>query len=113
MTIEPSPFRLKPASVLAMRWSGSQRGLQSIAAWVNAQPEVVPEGHEASGDPTLSWLTGGRAAIPWDQPYNVLLETLTGAVQVNPGDWVILREGGDFWAYSHEDFCREYEAVNE
>ncbi len=41
------------------------------------------------------------------------VKTLHGVARVDPGDWVIKGEGGDFWPCKPDVFCSSYEEVDE
>lgn len=109
----PTRWRKKPVVIEAMLWDGSRASVQRLCEWVNSHPEVVPEGHEPSGDRTISYLTGGKPPLPIDQPYDVRIWTLEGDMEVAPGDWVIKGVAGEFYPCKPGIFAATYEAVNE
>lgn len=82
-------FVMKPIFVEAIEFTGGVDSAARIVAWV------------IRGNGTADWYTG----------VGLFVDTLTGRMEVAPGDYVVRGVGGDFQPYAAETFLRSYEAV--
>ncbi|HZV74622.1 MAG TPA: hypothetical protein VFF79_12965 [Conexibacter sp.] len=83
-------FRKLPVEVEAMRWDGSEQGINEIAAWIKGHISL----DDNDGEPLLSWVTPGD---DYKAVKDVQLVTLHGYVGVSEGDWVVRTVKGDFY----------------
>lgn len=114
-TVGIGRFRIKSVEIEAMQLADSSgdaflESCKLACRWVNSFPEVVDQGEEPSGDPTLSFLTsttvGGTIFA-----HDVLLQAPGGPEEVHPGDWIIKGVANEFYSCSPEIFANTYEPV--
>lgn len=94
-------FRKKPVEVEAMQWDGTLESIRVICDWTN---------RDRSEDPNVDYLTNADAGFT--APFNVLVHTLEGAMQVKPGDWVVQGIKGEFYPCKPDIFALTYEALD-
>ena len=104
MTPDPSAeqaarrFRKKPVVIEAMQFSGHMEDWQRIYDFCR----------DAMG---LSRLTGPHPRPEDDGLYRASIETLEGALFVEPLDWIIRGVKGEFYPCKPEIFAETYEAI--
>lgn len=85
----------------AMRYDGTRKGIEALAAWVklgNPDDDLLE-------DPVLSWLTTDGV----EEPHDVQLTTQNddGFTILEPGDWVVRLSKGCFGVVLRDDFRTE------
>lgn len=100
-------FRKKPVEIEAMQWDGTMSSAGDVCKWVNAHPTYVPPDadYEDSGDPVASYVFCEGVVSDF------LIDTLEGAMNAAPGDWIIRGVKGEFYPCKPDIFAATYDEV--
>lgn len=84
-------YKQKPVEVTATQWDGTLESGDDIYLW--------------AGNKVLSYTTSdGKSAL-------VVYTSLGGDVRLNPGDWILCNDEGEFFPCADDVFKAKYERI--
>jgi hypothetical protein len=98
-------FRKKPVEIEAMQLVGTTAEMMSVYHWVEANTQGSYDTNASNGEVPASGVSinAGTGFM--------VIATLEGEMQANPGDWIIRGVQGEFYPCKPDIFNATYEAV--
>lgn len=97
----PTTYESLPVTIKAVQWDGTARHATDIIDWI----------HEHGRNASYMCNEPNRPCTQRDEDHHLIIRTLEGNMDAEPGTWIIQGTEGEFYPCKDSVFRRKYRAL--